>query len=79
MAGSKKRSNACAFCGHGAIVIRRRNLDFTQDTDRGTVFVNISVRVGQCDACGAIQIDDRTEALIAEAVEEGYRKLGPRC
>ena len=70
-----ENSELCYFCKKGRFADQTDELAFQQWTDKGYVSCRVTVPVGVCDACGAKNWNEQTEAMIEEAVRQAYDKL----
>jgi hypothetical protein len=66
------------LCKTGCVVRREEEVSFKQRTDRGWVHCRVTVPIGRCEQCDAMEFDDGTEAVIEAAVRAAYDKLPPR-
>jgi hypothetical protein len=69
------RVNLCDFCKQGQVITRNEKISFHQKTNRGYVFCEVVVPVGNCDRCGAKTWDEAAEAIIEDAVRRASEKL----
>ena len=58
----------CDFCRRGQVIKSSQEIGFYQWTDRGYLYCRATVPVGVCDQCGMKSWDDRSEAIIEDAV-----------
>jgi hypothetical protein len=72
---SSHETDLCYFCKKGNFIDRTEDIAFHQWTEKGYVSCRVTVPVGVCDACGAKNWNEQTEALIEAAVRKAYDDL----
>jgi hypothetical protein len=65
----------CHFCKRGYFRERPEEIAFHQWTNKGYVLCRVTVTLAVCDHCGSRNWSEDIEALLDEAVRQGYDKL----
>ena len=65
----------CALCKVGSLIRSDREIAFKQRTDKGYVFCRVMVPMDICDHCGWKTFNEDAEAIIDQAIRDGYEKL----
>jgi hypothetical protein len=65
----------CDFCGKGNVKKQPEEIAFSQWSDKGYVYVRVTLMIDVCDHCHAKSRDPGVDEILDEAFQREYDKL----